>query len=110
MTKDGTGSEIDRPWLPEGAIEKVTLDPRLAIVLHVGEGGTWTVAALAGLVKLYPKMLALLRELEWCDTGERGFSNSDKPDTRCPVCSEYGYDGHSPDCRLNALLDRLGRG
>ena len=55
----------------------------------------------------FDAMAALLRELEWADTGERGFSDSDKPDTRCPVCHECGYDGHSSDCRLDALLRSL---
>lgn len=63
--------------------------------------------ALCKSVELYPRMASLLRELEWADTGERGFSDSDLPDTRCPICGELGYNGHSPDCRLAKLLGEL---
>lgn len=63
--------------------------------------------ANATLIAKAPEMASLLRELEWADTGERGFSDSDLPDTRCPVCHAYGYRGHSPDCRLATLLREL---
>lgn len=64
-------------------------------------------ARLLKHAKTYAKMASLLRELEWADTGERGFSDSDLPDTRCPICGELGYNGHSPDCRLATLLREL---
>ena len=66
----------------------------------------WTLKCVA-LSEQNERMAGMLRELEWSDTGERGFSDSDKPDTRCPVCHEYGYDGHASDCRLDALLRSL---
>lgn len=111
----------DRPWLPEGAIEKATLDPRTTLVLGEGEGGMWTVAALATLTqRLYPEMASVLRELEWA---------GDSATSMCPECgrrpprstrslsaAEFSLKaaghqlpdgGHAPDCRLSALLRSL---
>lgn len=86
----------DRPWLPEGALEKVTLDPRTTLVLHDGEGGMWTVAALAGLAKLFPRMAAMLKELEWVHG-------------TCAICEARNWleQPHEPDCRLAKLLKEL---
>ena len=70
---------------PEGGIGTTTLDPRLAIKLEEGDGGTWTVAALAGLAtKVYPRMAAMLRRLEWSG----GYTDScDSLIACCPDCN-----------------------
>lgn len=79
---------------PEGGIGATRLDPRLAIILADGDGGTWTVAALTGLaLNLYPKMASMLRRLEWAS----GYDG-------CIRCERNREDGHTPDCRLAALL------
>jgi hypothetical protein len=47
----------------------------------------------------------MLREVEWCITDEFG-------DAVCPVCRKVWMqknNNHAPDCRLDALLKRLGR-
>jgi hypothetical protein len=102
---------MERPWLPEGALENATLDPRTTLVLHGGEGGIWTVAALAGMVKLYPRMVAMLRKLEWADTSNHGWKC-------CAICG-WAYEPsprkgqestHRDSCPLDALLNEVGRG
>lgn len=89
---------------PEGAIGATKLDPRLAIILAEGDGGTWTVAALAGLAtNLYPKLATMLRRLEWAGTvcGDGGGY------TCCPLCEGQEPEGHVPTCDLATLLKEL---
>ncbi len=120
-------SDDDKPWLPEGAIEKATLAPRTALVLREGEGGTWTVAALAGLIDLYPRLVSMLRELEWegspagsecpeCEhIRERKVNVPGEPVPGMPGMVTYTGEtrvipgGHAPDCRLDALLRECGK-
>lgn len=61
----------------------------------------------ATLISAAPEMAAMLRELE-------GVSNEEYGRFECPVCS-WMWDHsdtepmHKPDCRLAALLSRVGR-
>lgn len=88
---------------PEGAIGATKLDPRLAIILAEGDGGTWTVAALAGLAtNLYPKLATMLRRLEWVDMD---LNMAQTKMRRCPECGSE--DAHVPECDLATLLKEL---
>lgn len=50
------------------------------------------------LESLTAELAAMLGELEWDGDGEDGYY--------CSICGMYEHDGHSPDCRLSALLAR----
>lgn len=47
--------------------------------------------------------LATLRKLEWAGRGE----SSGIP--LCVVCGGYDFDGHAPDCELDAEIKRAER-
>lgn len=62
----------------------------------------------AALIAAAPEMLALLRDLEWagndCGSSADGDSLSF---AACPDCGAQRDSGHSPGCKLAAMLARL---
>lgn len=57
----------------------------------------------AALIAKAPEMLSLLKELEWSSK----FETDDGVMNECPECRRLNYEGHTPDCRLSALLRDL---
>jgi len=51
-------------------------------------------------VKLLTEIVEVLKAVEWIQDEECNFAY-------CPKCDRPTYKGHTPDCRLKALLDKL---
>ena len=59
----------------------------------------------AELIAAAPDMATLLRELEWTPFVSLGSRTS----YVCPACGNFEPHRHAPDCKLDALLTRIGR-
>lgn len=57
-----------------------------------------SMARLLDAAKHALKLDAMLREVEWVMTG------NDLEIWSCPICEMYRESGHTPDCRLAALI------
>jgi hypothetical protein len=92
------------PWDWEGDTNWLLLDACGREIIRIdGDSSVGPGPKDATLIRLAPDMASMLRELEWEGDGGEGAP----PHETCPICYAVKQAGHTPDCRLSALLMEL---